>query len=204
VLIKRIFFDKNKRMSEKAPSKKSLIFLMIAIGFCCLISVVVAGIYLVYKKEKADRVNMDGDWLNRDSKALEFKIEDDDGDYITVKNPDATLDVTLKVNGRAPLEATYSKEDPADPIPDQEPVRTHIKTVYSLTSKDGKTAEFKTRIYDKYEDGTKSVEEDETLVKLIKEGEDEEEFRVVRNVNHPPRRRCKCSNHKYSPYPNMW
>lgn len=202
-------------MSEPAPpSKQSLIFLFIAIGFCCCLSLILGVLYLFYRKQKADTVSdMAGTWLNRDTKELAMNIEDDKDKYVTVKRS-GEIDITLEVSNRNPFKATYSKEDPADPIPDQEPVRTHIKTVYTLTSTDGKSAEFNTTSYDKYGPDQRATEDSSNVtIKLIKQGETEEEFSHINYCPHIQRcqreqrrrrRRCNCLNHKFSPYPNMW
>ena len=223
-------------MSEpKPPSKQSLIFLIIIIGLCCCVSLIIGGLYLFWKNQKESTVNMEGTWLNRDSKDLEMNITDDGGDYITVKNADKNLDVTLKVSGRNPLKATYTKEVPISQgqgiePENQEPVRTHIKTTYTLKSDDGKTATINTSIYDYYGNGERSADDTFNItIKLIKQGETEEEFRHVsychnrqnrqiqqnHQIQRQPRtqprtqpqirrRTCNCLNHKFSPYPNMW
>jgi len=203
-------------MSEpKPPSKQSLIFLVIAIGFCCCLTLIVGAAYLFYKTDKESTVKMEGEWLDRNNRENPaVTIKDDGGDYVKLLginiDGNENNEIYLFVENRKPFKATHSIHVTAEPIPDQEPVRTHIKTYYTLTSKDGKAGEYKITRNDRYENGQISANDEIVAdIKLIKGEEAEEEFRVVKNRKEPfhvrkTRKRCNCQNHKFSPYPNMW
>lgn len=181
-------------MSEQAaPSKKSLIFLVITIGFCLMLSAGGVLLYLVYKREQESRVNMDGIWLNRDNMSSEsMTIVDENQNTIKIINNNG--EEILDVKTRTPFKSTYTKTEPSsgtvtmpndesnDGGEEEQPiVKTIVKktTTFTLTSSDGKTGQYEMKQYDTYDDETKStvrISKINLIKKDVAEEENTEQF----------------------------